>query len=217
MHGHTYHQCVNIQSQGSLTFILSVSICVCVCVYACMLEWEIFVCVVCMYMIHVWYVCILSGYVHVACVCTWMYSCVVCIHVGGMMWDCIYDEHVCLHCVWYVAVYGMCPCMWCGCVFRVHACDVGMFVCICVHTCDSLCACDRYMNTWMCTHMPMCMFTWSAGSFIAPRIHVLIILSTRIWKCLIFMATYIFGLSVALYTVYGANNFYSKEKTKQLT
>ena len=153
-----------------------------------------------------WHVCV-HGCIRVLCVYMWEVWC----GTAYMM-----NTFVCIVC-------GMWVCMVC-----VHACDVDvcsefmrvMWVClcvVCVHTCDSLCACDRYMNKWMCSHMPMCMFIWSARSFIAPRIHVLIILSTRIWKCLIFMATYIFGLSVALYTVYGANNYYSKEKTKQLT
>ena len=180
MHGHTYPPMHKHTTPGFPDiFILSLSTCVvCPCMYvgvgnACVCGLYVYMCGMCAFCqgMCMWYVCV-HGCIHV-----------LCIHMWGVWNGTAYmmNTFVCIVCGMWVCMV-MCPCMKCGCVFRVHACDVAMFVCS-VHTCDSLCARDRYMNTWMCTHMPMCMFIWSAGSFIAPKIHVLIILSTRIWKC----------------------------------
>ena len=147
----------------------------CFCVWFVCIQYICGMCAFCQGMC-MWHTCV-HGCIHVLCIHMWgvwrgtayMMNTFVCIVCG--MWMCMVCVHAC-----------------------VHACDVDvcsefthvMWLClcvVCVHTCDSLCARDRYMNTWMCTHMPMCMFIWSAGSFIAPKIHVLIILSTRIWKC----------------------------------
>lgn len=65
--------------------------------------------------IHVWCVCTLSRCVYVVCVYVHgEYACTVCVHLEGMMCNCIY-VFVCT--VWYV------------CVVYVHSSDVGVFAC----------------------------------------------------------------------------------------
>ena len=188
MHGHTYTPMHKHTTPGSLTysFSLSLHVCVCVSMHVCW-SGKCF----CVWFVCIQYICGMCAFCQGMCMWhTCVHGCihVLCIHMWGVWHGTAYmmNTFVCIVC-------GMWMCMVCvhACV---HACDVDvcsefthvMWLClcvVCVHTCDSLCARDRYMNTWMCTHMPMCMFIWSAGSFIAPKIHVLIILSTRIWKC----------------------------------
>jgi len=68
---------------GKCVHFVKVCVCVCVCVYACMLEWEIFVCVVCMYIYDTWVVCVHFVRVCACGMCVYMDVFVCCMYTCG--------------------------------------------------------------------------------------------------------------------------------------